>query len=334
MRPKCSIVILWNVVVLGGAFAAGAEPLAAGKASEEKAARAAAIRQTLDAINQELKDHGGAWEAWAASLTPFRAELSKPGNKAGKRGFAFDGSDVRMLTVDKVEDLPCGRRPQESMVHLSRQLQARGIDLMVVFIPDKLATYPDYLVENAPKDGQVAVQMRRFMKELLENDVEVVDLYPAYRKFRQEKQDKAQLFYPRDRHWRNAGAQVAAEQIAEHLKRYSFVRNALAQGNRYTGKAARRTDSKKADDILQVFDRDGKAYRDVPDSPVLLTGDSYSKYNWAPGTEEPTAHLSAQVALRVAMPLSYWNHEGSWDQLPQVLAQEQQEWGLNGRRVI
>jgi hypothetical protein len=144
----------------------------------------------------------------------------------------------------------------------------------------------------------VAVSVKRLLKRLLENDVEVVDLYTPFLEFRRQNEDKP-LFYDRDSHWRNLAAQIAGEKVAARLKRYAFVQEALAAGNRYSVTPKFRPD--KPDDLLVVLDSKGGMYRDAGDSPIILTGDSSAMYNM----NDLIAHLPAQVARHIGMPLTF-----------------------------
>jgi hypothetical protein len=68
----------------------------------------------------------------------------------------------------------------------------------------------------------------------------------------------------------------------------------------------------------------------VEDSPVVITGDSYSKYNCGQG-----AHLAAQVALRIGLPLTYQSSEGLSSSVPILMARLQKEKNyLANRRVF
>jgi hypothetical protein len=105
-------------------------------------------------------------------------------------------------------------------------------------------------------DRLVAVAAKRMMRDLLTNDVDVMDLFTAYRDKRQETQDKTPVYYyHEDAHWRNLAAQIAGEKIGERSRRYDFVQKALAGGNRYTGKVeVRRTTKNNPDTLLGVSD--------------------------------------------------------------------------------
>jgi hypothetical protein len=318
-----------------GAAAAGPTP------DDERQARAAAVRQTLDAINRALADNGGTFEKWAERLKPFRDDVRQTIAKARpiKGGRRISGAELQMLLVNSLQEMPEDKTVFEAVLHLDRQLKGRGIDLVFLPIPDKSAVYPEVLSDHVPADGLVALPVLHLMKRLLEQDVECINMYPVYRDFRRETRDKAPLYYEhQDIHWRNQAAQLAAEEIARRLRRYAFVQKALAAGNPYRSEPFKRGGG-KADLVRAVFDtRTTSAYADVPDSPVVLTSDSYGMYCFGLKDEAGRTwdgHLSGQVALNIGLPLTHLHQQGLWGHMPVVLAQEERDNGyLKGRRVI
>ena len=305
--------------------------------AEEKAARTAAIQRELATINAQLAAHGGTFEKWAGELKPFREDLPFLGKVPARDGLQFQGQSARVIQCDDLDALPEGCRPFEAIAHFDRQLKARGIDLILAIIPSKICVYPDYLnvatnqPARCPADRQVALGVKRLNQKLLEADIEVIDLYTAYQEARAKTQDKVPLVYQRDAHWKNAGCRVAADEIGARLQRYDFVKTALTPRNRYLFKPGSRADGIKADpDLHLVEDRDGKPYADVGDSPVVVTGDSYATYNRR--SDGPTGHISAQVGLRIGLPVTLLSHEGLSYQMPLALGELPGH--LKGRRVI
>jgi hypothetical protein len=165
-----------------------------------------------------------------------------------------------------------------------------------------------------------------YVFQLLSNDVEVVNLHEEFRQFRLKNGEAAPLFYVRDAHYLNRGAQLSAEKIAERLKRYDFVRKALAGENPYVGEKSARTDGDKADDtLLLIKDRTGQPYRNSGDSPVFVLGDSHMGYNTS------TAPFSGQIAYRIAVPVSEKWKEGLAAGIPIEVAKDS---NLKQRRVV
>ena len=324
---------------LGGAGAqaaaeAPAAPVPAAPA-DEKAARAEAIRSTLAAIQAEAAAQGG-WDAWYARIKPLQEDFARilPGKWPwpARQDYVFYGRSLQYLMMEGWDKHPEGQDPAAAIRHLDRQLKARGIDLILMPIPDKISIYPDYLSEKAPADRRVFVQAKQLLGRLAQEDVEVIDLYTMFYNYRREQGEGAPLYYVRDGHWRNRGARLAGEQIAARLKRYGFVQRALAAPSPYETRPGARTDGVKADDdLLQVVLKDGgKFYTDAGGSPIVLTGDSFSMYNMGNG-----AMLTAQVARHIHMPLTYVCREGLAQDMPAELANREARGGfLKGRRVV
>jgi hypothetical protein len=174
--------------------------------------------------------------------------------------------------------------------------------------------------------------VKHLFKKLLENDVEIIDLYAAFNEFRKKDQDKHHLFYGKtDSHWRNQGAQVAAEQIAERLKRYDVVQKNLAAGNPYTTEPFHRDPGQpKEDDVLLIRAGGGAKYGDVGNSPFILTCDSYGYYN-----SHLSSHLTAQVTRHTATPMTLMFKLGLSGNMSVELAKADRGGSyLQGRRAI
>ena len=295
------------------AFAGPAAALVLGAAAPRalaadaaRAARAEAMKATLANIDAELKRYGdGSWQTWGAKFRTYREETQKIVQTLkwpwpAKKNFVFQGAAIRLLCHDTLDDLPDGRRPYDAVAAFDKQLKARGVDLIFVPLPDKLAIYPDYLSETCPKGVPVCMQVKHLMSRLLRADVEVVDLYTFFLDWQAKHPDKP-LYYDGDSHWRNRAAQLAGEKIAERLRRCDFVQKTLAEGNRYSTKPDLRKGD-RPDEILVVFDaKTGGRYADDRKSPILITGDSNLMMNMGGAA----AHMPAQVARHVGMPLAF-----------------------------
>ncbi len=332
MNPPVSCFALGCLVLSSLAPAARAEDGPA-------AARLEAIQATRAALEQDLDAHGGSWAAWAERLGPYRDDIrgfiedwqTFRWPWPARDGYVFQGAAVRLHLMDSLDEVGV----PEALIHFDRQLKARGIDLMVAIIPSKLAIYPDFpfaAVEDeprrparAPESLNVSLPVKRLMLALSEADVEVVDLHRAFADHRREHGQEKPLFYVRDSHYMNRGARLAAARIAERLERYDVVREAQAR-NPFVGEPGARTDGDKADpDLLRIRDREGQPYRDAPESPVLILGDSHLAYN------EHDASISAQIAHLIGLPLSRIWAEGLSADIPVRVAQDRH---LERRRVL
>lgn len=213
-------------------------------------ARRQAMEKTKAAILNELELYGdNDWSAWFDKLTPFRADLKakirllKPNypNATGPRHarstvlsndgqpllfeFAPDFFLDYLYDVYNVDNWTDSRKIVSLLKKTSDWFALRGIDFIIVPVPRMTETYPDTISEKTPADLRVAPHMRRLIYALLENDVEVIDVLPAFLEHQQA--DKRRLFFTTDPHWTQAGNVVAAQQLYERLLRYEFIQNSI-----------------------------------------------------------------------------------------------------------
>jgi hypothetical protein len=110
--------------------------------------------------------------------------------------------------------------PLAMLQNLNMQLRQRGIDLIVAPVPRKEVVHADRFSKLAPADGIYLANRQRFLKQLLDADVEVLDFVPGYQKARDQHEwffYDAEDFHPVD-----GGIQVQAREIAARLERYEF----------------------------------------------------------------------------------------------------------------
>lgn len=233
--------------------ARSARPPAASAPS--RAESIAAARKLLFA--QLAASGAGSWDAWSASVEPFRATLreriaaAKP-NNPGSKGFtesryevleslgeplrfeAWPSSYLRYVANAPVSTSEFLTRTAfvSSIEAISRWLASHGVDLIFVPVPKMTEVYPDEMVPGAPADRIVAPQMRRALFELLERNVEVVDPLPLFLEAR-KRPGAPSLYQHADPHWAWEGQRIAVEEIVRRLRRYPEVRKALAAPRRF-----------------------------------------------------------------------------------------------------
>jgi hypothetical protein len=318
---------------------AGPGPAAFGS---EPSTRKEAIAKALDEVNRELAEFsGGSWQTWGEKLEPFRGDVRQVIDKKRpiKGNLRISSTELELLLLDTMEGMPAEYQVPTAVIHFDRQLKTRGIDLIFCPLPDKSAVYPESLSDHVPADGIVAIHVKHLFKVLLENDVEIIDLYRVFYDFRKQTERKVPLYYEtQDIHWRNKAAQLCAEAVAGRLMRYEFVSQALKAGNPYRGEPFKRGGA-KADSVVAVVNtKTNSHYVDAPDSPVILTADSYGTYCYMLKDDAGNIRngpLTAQVALHIGMPLTYLHRQGLWGEMPVLMAQEDRDGGyLKGRRVV
>jgi len=102
------------------------------------------------------------------------------------------------------------------------QLQARGIELVVVPIPGKPSVYPDRLTRRAVgRTADFHSPTLELLDALRREGVKTVDLFAVFREARSpiESQGVAgPLYLAQDTHWTPAGAELAAQAVATRLR--------------------------------------------------------------------------------------------------------------------
>jgi hypothetical protein len=133
--------------------------------------------------------------------------------------------DRRSIIVDP-NDVPLVENPLEAIVKFKKQLDERGIELLVVIVPGKASIYPEML--NARADPELAgtralTHSLRAIDDLRELGVECVDLFTP---FGEEKKRDAEagdsMYLKMDTHWRARGVRLAAKTVAARVRQYPW----------------------------------------------------------------------------------------------------------------
>jgi alginate O-acetyltransferase complex protein AlgJ len=280
----------------------------------------------------EAAQWGGSFEAWADSLAPFRRDVqallnSQPEAIKGLEGlydFLFFRGDLEYLLAGDLRDQPDERDPYPAIVNFDQQLRARGIDMLVVFIPTKAEVYAEALGDNAPKGGRPYVQpyARKLMAELADAGVQIVDLLPA---FVDSRNGPPYLYQLEDTHWTNRGARLAAKLIGDRVKQYGWYADLSPNP---AGYSTREVTFTRLGDIVpllppaeqaahrpaeltaqQVMGPDGELYVDDPASPIVMLGDSFTGVFQLEDCKH--AGLSAHVAKEIGHPVDLIMAQGS-----------------------
>ena len=244
--------------------------------------------------------------------------LADAGEKVvlGRDGWLFYRPSVRYVT-----DRQTGRPESESTDPLPaiksfrNQLQARGIRLLVVPVPNKECVYPEMLAKRAEDAGVfVCERTRRLLDQLEQCGIEYVDLFEAFRRAKMEESrpDSRRLYLAQDTHWSPDGARVAAGAVARQVLGGGTVESG---GHAF---ALRPVTVRRHGDLvemlrvrqieraldpenlacLQVVQRHtGTPYRDSPESEVLILGDSFLRIyeKDEPGTAGLIAHVAREL---------------------------------------
>ena len=123
-------------------------------------------------------------------------------------------------------DLEAPNHPYACITDFARQLDAHGVELLVVPVPTRLQVYPELILPD-PEELELATPFpglapgyAEFLLELSDAGIEVVDLLPllAERRFGLDPQGRSdQAFLKYNMHWTPRSAQAAACAVHERL---------------------------------------------------------------------------------------------------------------------
>ncbi len=156
-------------------------------------------------------------------------QLFSRGNRkvhVGKDGWLYYRPGLDSLTgygplkseadsVSKDPNVAKWREPLPVIIHFAGQLRERGIDLMLVPVPDKSAIQPEGIISG---DSQIRVHPDRekVFAKLESNGIEMIDLLPL---FEEEKKAGREVFLKQDTHWRPEAMSLAAGHVAGILRK-------------------------------------------------------------------------------------------------------------------
>jgi hypothetical protein len=160
---------------------------------------------------------------------------------AGKESWFFYKPDVQYLSKPYISDprnfadptsnvvdpnlLKSNDEPIQKIVTFQNQLKELSIDLLVVIIPGKPSIYPDMLGAcdiPASCAGDISPSLR-FINELRENGVEVVDLFGPFARERNNDQAAGDsLYLHKDTHWKARALRLASRCVAKRIKQYPW----------------------------------------------------------------------------------------------------------------
>jgi hypothetical protein len=179
--------------------------------------------------------------------------------------------------------------PLGAIRDLARQLRSRGISLLFVPIPTKLAVYPELLAdlplaEGVPRLDPAVVDLLR----TLESDgISTLDLWEELVAARRPESDP--LYLATDTHWTPRGAALAARIVAERLRQGAFApaerpepcaaQRLAEQSVEVRGDLARfdRTNPEPPAEVvlLRPVDRPRRDAADFGRPDILVLGDSH-----------------------------------------------------------
>lgn len=164
--------------------------------------------------------------------------MGETGAKAvrGRDGWLFYRPDLRYLVErpsthpdhavragDKARPLDASDGAVAVMVRFREQLRERGIELVIVPVPVKPHIYPDRATRRVTSlSGAWTTRTYDVLKQLREHGVATVDLRRAFLEARSADEAArvaGPLYLSQDTHWTPRGVELAAEVVADELRR-------------------------------------------------------------------------------------------------------------------
>ncbi|HOD49362.1 MAG TPA: hypothetical protein PLJ71_05985 [Candidatus Hydrogenedentes bacterium] len=260
----------------------------------------------------------------------------------GRDGWFFFRPGVRYL----IEPLPVPGKdadPLAAILAFKKELDSRGIALLVAPAPGKASIYPEQLTRRAKNLAEpVNPRTRALIARLRESGVDVVDLFELF-----GESGRSGLYLAQDSHWSPAGMEFAAETVARYVREQGWL---APGGVSYSERPApverlgdlllmmqappveRLFEPERVDCRQVVRDDSGELYEDDPASPVLVLGDSFLRIYQL---DEPrAAGFSAHLARHLGMPVASVINDGGASTLVRQELARKPELLVNKRVVI
>ncbi|GEM_PF-1944302 len=113
----------------------------------------------------------------------------------------------------------------QNLVAFSKQLKARGIDLIVATVPTQMEVYAHRFHPEVGPEACIDPERAKAMITLLEAGVEVIDMTSAFQQYdaKAQKDGLPLLYHAADHHWKSPGTMILAEAVAKRLERYPHL---------------------------------------------------------------------------------------------------------------
>ena len=196
--------------------------------------------------------------------------------------------EVTTITLDpkwdSVWDASKGELPaREAIIDFDLQLKKIGVDLIVVPVPSKIEAYARLFEAETAPGLPISLGRLSEMLYLLDHDVEVIDPLPTILSLMTED-DETPLYEKTMHHPSGLAVRHLGELVAERLERYDFRGRDLTRFSEIEHLAQDRSIPVVPMRLWEVR-MDGRPYEHVPDSPVIVVGDSnvyvHGRASWA-----------------------------------------------------
>lgn len=295
-----------------------------------------ALLAHIDTLENELEDQSAVLETFLPTVQWALARFGGVGNETtylGRDGWLLlrPGFDYlvgppfldpavieRRRTGAPSWRPPPHADPRPALADFHRQLEERGITLLVLMVPTKPMVHPEALAAELAEtetalDNPSADQLRRWLEA---RGIAVVDAAPILRAHRQATGEDA--FLRTDSHWSPGAVGAVADALAEQIPRVVELEGRLVfyrrrqQPHRGTGDLTRALELPKGQRLFppedvtltQILEPGGRYWQEDASAEILLLGDSFSnvyseeRLGWG-----RYAGLAEQLSERLRRPL-------------------------------
>ena len=255
----------------------------------------------------------------------------------GLDGWLFFGPELRHVSAgafwgEDAERVTRARRPDAAdplpaILDFHRQLDALGVELLLVPVPPKSLIYPDRIRTTNPLVPLPVPRLdpdhQAFYALLRENGVDVLDLTERFLDDRFHHEGPP--YCRQDTHWSGVGCVLAAQEIATAVRERPWY--AGLDTRRYrSGWHTTAIDGDLTRDLVAPMPREELRLRAIvaddgsgpesgataPDSPIVLLGDSHTLVFHAGGDMHAIdAGLADQLAFELGLPMDLVAVRGS-----------------------
>ncbi len=215
--------------------------------------------------------------------------LEQPNVRGDDGDWFFLVKELRHLGTGKFWEKPWNEvavnesDPLPYLVEFHNLLAGRGVQLVVVPVPTKAATYPERLAKGL--EAGTGPSLSPYLDQLKEAGLSVIDIEPELRKFA-EMDPGNPVFCRQDAHLSPLGIEVLADSIATRCRSFveagkrdyqiSEATKLAIQGDQVVGSEWEGKTPREMVSIRYVSSGGVKGIEPSPDSPVLLLGDSHT----------------------------------------------------------
>lgn len=250
------------------------------------------VNQALDQVRRQSTLYGGL-EAWSVATEPMRkhaggllGEATTKGKSIlGREGYVSGRSELAWLEKHSVPGALVERADaRAAILRAERALAARGVQLIVVPVPERVRFYPDLVNPKSTELPGNFAGHAMFVEDLLAKDVVVINAAPLLSSMRATGQP---IFWRGDTDVPSATLHALADQVApvlvalglvvpgELAQTYSLKVDTLPIEQRLMRDLPAELRSQVAPEfheVRSVRDASGELFQPAPESPVLAVG--------------------------------------------------------------